>query len=341
MTKNSSDSIEKTSWIFVLIFLLLSMNTTAFTAEILDGPEAQTELKTKVQTLLDQEKYDELEKMANEFRTTKAQFVGGGWKLVCFYYTFIFSGTTDAQRYESISKLEKWMAKYSHSLTARIATAQAWQCFGWKARGAGWANEVTEEGWKLLRERVEKAYKLVKEKPLAPLSDCPGRYHILLTIARLQGWNREKYDALFQEAVSFEPGYHVYYMEKAWHVTPRWGGAKGEWQEFAEEAVKLMPKSEGMGIYTRILRMLWGSNEFKDFSDPSVSWEKMKQGFLDMERGYPNSLYNLNYFCMFACIAKDRETARTLFKKIGNTPYAWVWKGRSNFEKWRKWAGVN
>jgi hypothetical protein len=124
------------------------------------------------------------------------------------------------------------------------------------ARGTESANTVTEQGWKLMRERLDKAYELVKDKPVNQSNDCPGRLYLLLKIAKGLGWDQKRYDALFREAVSFEPAFHGYYMEKAGYVLPRWGGADGEWQRFAEEATKLTPKSDGTGIYSRILRMM-------------------------------------------------------------------------------------
>ncbi len=325
---------------FITTFFLWVMSTTAIAAEILDGPAARAILQAEVQTLVYQEKYDELERMANEFRATKARFIDGIWKLSLFYNSINLESSekNDVQCTEYINKLEKWMKKYPDSLTAKVMTAFAFLTYGWRARGNDYANTVTEEGWKLLSERVEKAYRLVKDKPGKPSDDCPGRYYMLLQVAQYQSWSKNKYDALFREAVTFEPGYHAYYIVRAHSLMQRWGGAKGEWQKFAEDAVKLTPKHEGMGIYARILRVMWNYKEFKDFKDPLVSWAKMKQGFIDMERAYLNSSYNFNSFCMFACIAEDKETARKLFQQIGNTPYTEAWKGRANFEKWRRWA---
>jgi hypothetical protein len=342
MTKYVAVEYRNLLFIFVAIFMSLLLVKNGSAIEIDDGPIAQKILSRDTQLLFDQEKFDELEKMANEFRIARAQVIDGGWKLARFYNSFDLSETNknDVQCEENINKLEKWMSKYPHSMTAKIATSNAWLTYAWKARGGGYANTVTEQGWNLMRERVRKAYQLLRDKPIKPSRDCPGRYYILIKIARAQGWSKEKYDALFHEAVSFDPGFHAYYMEKAFYITPRWGGYDGEWQQFAEEAVKLTPKSEGMGIYTRILRSMWVMKEFKDFNDPSVSWSKMKQGFLDMEKANPNSLYNLNSFCLFACIAGDKETAKALFKKIGKIPYTEAWGGRSNFNKWRRWAGV-
>ncbi len=333
--------MKKFLWIIMLLHLFMLSNVTSFATEALeDFPAVQIILCAKVQSLVYQEKYDELEKMAKEFRTTKAQSTGGGWKLAIFYNSIDFRSAdkNDVQCNEYISKLEKWMRKYPDSLAARIMTANAWIAYGWRARGGGWANTVSEEGWRLFHERVEKAYKLLKDKPADPSGDCPGRYYLLLQVAQAQSWDKERCATLFHEAVTFEPGYYAFYMMRAFSLAQRWGGEKGEWQKFAEKAIKLTPQNEGMGIYTRILRYMWSREEFKDFKDPSISWSKMKQGFIDMERVYPNSSYNLNSFCMFACIADDKETARALFLRIGNTPKTEVWKGRANFEKWRRWA---
>jgi hypothetical protein len=275
--------------------------------------------------------------MANIFRTAKTRFPDGGWKLLSFYNAF---GDPYYGWGELFRNLDRWLKRYPASITARVATGEAWSSFAWEARGKGYAKTVTEEGRKLMRERMAKAYELVKNPPDDPSKDCMHRYSLLLWIANAQGWDRQKYEALFKKAVSFEPLYYNYYLVKAYYLLPRWHGKEGEWQRFADEAVKLTPKSEGMGIYSRILITIWGYKEFTTFKEPDISWSKMKQGFLDIEHNYPNSSYMLNYYCMFACIAGDKITARRLFKRIGDMPYTEVWNGRSHYERWRKWAGV-
>ncbi len=330
-------TISKCIWILLLLLSSLLVVSTSVYSEIADGVIARNKLSVDVRVLLHEEKYEELEKIANEFRTGKTRFPDGGWKIRQFYRPF---GNPYYGWGELFRNLDRWLKKYPNSVTARVATAEAWSSFAWEARGKDYARTVTEEGWKLMRERMAKAYDLVKNPPDDPSKDCVHRYHLLLWIANAQGWDRQKYEELFQKAITFEPLYYTYYLDKAYYLLPRWHGEEGEWQRFANEAVNLTPKSEGMGIYTRILIQIWAFNEFTAFREPDISWKKMKQGFLDIERNYPNSMQNLNAFCMFACIAGDKETARGLFKRIGNMPYAEVWSGRSNYEKWRKWAGV-
>lgn len=327
-----------TVWILGLMLFLLTACTHIASNEIKDGTVARNKLRADVRMLLHHEKYDELESMAHKFQKDKTRFPDGGWKLSTFYNAF-----TDAYYGwdELFRNLDVWSKKYPDSVAQRIAGGEAWLSFAWTARGSGYANTVTEEGWRLKRERVVKAYEMVKNPPDDPSRDCVHRYRVLLAIARAQSWDRQEYENVFQKAVLMEPSYTGYYIEKATYLLPRWHGDAGDWQKFANEAVKLTPPHEGMTMYTWILMNLWMMDEFKKFREPDISWEKMKQGFYDIEHNYPNSPYMLNYFCMFASIAGDKDTARGLFKRIGDEPYVEVWKGRSNFIKWQRWAGVN
>lgn len=329
--------MRRTIWFYISLLCLVMMSTTVASAEIQDGVVARKQLITEVRTLLHQGMYNELENMAHKFRTEKTRFPDGGWKLHTFY-----DGVNDTYygRNDLLSNLEKWMKNYPGSITARVAAGKAWFTFAWDARGSGYANTVKEEEWKLMRERMAKAFDFIKEAPDDPSKDCIERYNLLLEMANTLGWDREEYETLFQKAISFEPLYYSYYLTKAYYLLPRWHGEDGEWQRYANEAVKLIPRSEGMGIYTRILIMAWSANEFREFREPDISWKKMRQGFRDIERLYPDSKSMLNGFCKFACIAGDKDTARELFKRIGDDPYIEVWEGRSKFVKWQRWAGV-
>ncbi|MFA4829922.1 MAG: tetratricopeptide repeat protein [Thermodesulfovibrionales bacterium] len=323
------------------IILLIIGSRMSLAATVVDGKIARDHLKRTVHALLYQEKYDVLEKMAKEFRQTKARFPEGAWKLSFFYKAFNSPQKSTSEGWKQhIKKLAKWMDKYPDSITARVASASAWMYFGWDARGKGNANTVSGEGWTLLAERMKKSYVLLESPPVRQSDDCPERYLLFLLIANVEGWNEQKYESLFNKAIAFEPAYYDYYLNKAGHLMPRWHGSVGDWQKFADQAVKLTPKAEGISIYTRIVWSMWLEKEFSSFNASGISWAKMKQGFIDIERNYPDSPWNLNSFCMFACLAGDKETAIRLFKRIGNKPYVEVWNGRGEYERWREWAGV-
>jgi len=315
---------------------------TVRSAKIVDGKIARDYLDRTIQRLLYQEKFAELEKIANDYRKTKAKLPEGVWKLEIYYYAFEEPKEKSPEGWQVLlAKLDKWQKLYPQSITARVAAANAWMYYGWAARGKGFAITITDEGSRLLHDRMQHAIELLRVKPGRATDDCPERFNLLLTFARTQGANREEFEALFDQAIKFEPAYPQFYIQKAEYLLPKWHGEAGESQAFAKTAVTLWPdRAAGNTIYARITASLHSDEGYTAFNESEISWPMMKQGYRDIERNYPGSKWNLNNFGKFACLAGDKETARDLLVRIGERPYIAAWQGRGEFEKCREWAGV-
>lgn len=322
------------------VSLIVLISNKPVIAQVIDGPIAHEQFKHSVQKMLYQERFGDLENMAYDLRKTKAKFPDGAWKLLLFYEGFKspLDKTPDGWK-RFLTKFDKWLQVSPDSVTARVAAGTGWAFFGWKARGSGYANSVSDEGWRLLKDRLDKAFSLLTEKPVHPEDDCPGRYDLLLAIANVQGWDRAQYEELFHEAITFEPTYHAYFLNKANYLTTKWHGEKGDWQKFAQNAGNSTSAKEAGLVYTRILMSFW-PNEFKSFTEPGITWSLAKQGFVDIEKNNPGSPWNLNRFCQLACVAKDKETARELFAKIGNRPYWQAWKN-DGYEQCQALLGID
>lgn len=98
---------------------------------------------------------------------------------------------------------------------------------GWEARGTRAAVNVTEEGWRVLRERMEQAEEALRaahaaapdrpEAPTAMLSVCTGRGH-----------DRGEMERWFRRAMLANPANHRACEAKANYLRPRWHGTPGE-----------------------------------------------------------------------------------------------------------------
>lgn len=321
---------------------VLAVHCTAAFAQVIDGPIATEHLERQVLSMLYLEKFDDLERMAKEFRSTKAKFPDGRPKLHYYYTGFAAPRSRSAEGWRRfLARLEAWRQKYPQSTTARVAAAEAWLGYAAEARGGGYADTVTAQGRRLLDERCEKAYALVAGRPQRSSDDCPERYALLFDIAKIQGWSKPQYEKLFHEAITFAPSYYIFYVQKAIFLLPKWHGDEGEWQEFAKACLRSAPASEGKILYMRIVQSVWNDNNHRSFDAYGVSWETMKQGFLEAEKLFPDSPWLLNNFCRAACVAGDKETARALFKRIADRPYvtAWYYPPRvSEYKKLRDWA---
>ena len=101
---------------------------------------------------------------------------------------------------------------------------------------------------------------------------------------------------------------------------PQWGGAPGELERFARQAVKLSQREEGNALYARIL---WFADCNCDWSigfgqpgDPD--WKLMKSGFEELLKRYPDQVYNRNRFAYYACRANDAVTYAKLRRELGD-----------------------
>jgi hypothetical protein len=313
----------------------------AATAE--DGPIAKSYFKRQITTLLYQNNFVELEKTANNLISSEAKFADGTWKLTHFFSAFSEPRNQSPDGWKRyLAMLDEWLAQYPHSITARTAAATGWIGFAWNGRGGDFAYQVTEEGWRLFAERLKKAATFVSVKPKTLSADSPERHLVLLTLANYQGMDRPHYEHVFHEAVSSFPRYQFYYyVAKAHYLLPMWHGDAAQLKRFMMETANQLDGS-GKMIYTAIVINNWGDrNEFKTFEDGRISWEIMKEGFDEMRRQAPSSPFVLNYYCLFASLAGDKETAKRLFKEIGDRPYLDCWhmfRRPDEFFKWRKWA---
>jgi hypothetical protein len=286
-----------------------------------------------VHALFEKDDFAALERMADELRASKARFPEGLWKLSIFYLGLKAGryAKSDADWQRWFARLDAWEKAFPNSITLPPTRAHALVSYAWRARGSGFADTVTEEGGKLFGERLAQA-RAVLEKAATLPSLCPEWYDVMLTVALGQGWERTEYEDLFAAAVAAEPEYYDFYFGKAYYLLPRWYGEPGDWERFAEDAARSYAAKGGMEIYARIA---WAKSGYYEnlFRETRIEWPKMKQGFLDMEKRWPGSEWNLNNFCKFAAEAGDRETVAELLQRIGDKPMMNAWGTVGRFEK--------
>lgn len=327
--------------ISVFFFTTLSISTwNAHGKEVPDGPHVRNELSHQVRSLFQDAKFAELDDMADRYRVTKARFQDGQWKLSAFFTAFEQGINTPEWAFpKMISLAEQWRQSNPDSVTAQCVLAGIWKDYAWQARGAGYASEVKEQDWPLVRERLDKAWSIINTPPKPGVVDSPRRHNLRLNIAKTRGVEGKEYEILFSEAVQQAPDYYDHYVAKASYLLPKWHGNEGDWQRFITQIAKRNPGGEGATIYTRTAWSMFPS-EWKDFKQSDISWDRMKAGFKEIDHHYQNSTWILNTFARFACRAGDFEAMRQLLKQIdSNNYYPEAWD-KDKIEDCRMWADL-
>jgi hypothetical protein len=265
-----------------------------------------------------------LEELATAWRQNKDKFLDGGWKLHLFYDALTPRRADTTQAWENcFQKIEAWQDAFPASVTPNILWAVAMTRYAWDARGSGYADTVTPEGWELFKERLTEARDEL-EQIEGRRSECPHWYAAMQTIALGQQWNRRDYERLFEEAVAREPAYYSFYDRKAFYLLPRWFGRPGEWHTFAKSLSQRLPDGLGDEFYARII-ISCGRLEHKKFKDSGLNWQPIRDAFEVTRVKYPDSTWWLNQYARHAVWAGDRDTTINLFAEIGDRFDMSIW----------------
>lgn len=282
--------------------------------------------------------FDALEKEAAAARASKEVFGNGSWKIVQFYEAF-GRKNKDAQGIWNVTEdnLQAWLKAVPDSLAARIAYADFLTDYAWHARGTGYADTVTNEGQRLMEERLSKAGDVLAEALKLPEKD-PVLHLAALHVALGTGLEKPSYDKLLDDAREAEPKFWGYDVARAYSLLPRWYGNRGDWEAFAAQAAE-RPDGPGAEVYARIAMRMVDFHQ-NIFRESNASWPKTKEGLDILHKKYPDSVEILSYAALLATCAFDNEAAKAYFEELGDRflERSAVWPSKESFVHYRKWA---
>jgi hypothetical protein len=304
-----------------------------------DSEEEATPQQSKAAKLIQDdlaaERFDELDQIADGFRRNKTRARGGGWRLHTFYSELLGKPESDDAVKEHIAHLEHWIAFHPESMTPRIAMAQTLHHWAWMARGGGVASTVSDDGWKLLEERVGREKDVLEAAQKLPM--CPEWYSEMIATGIALGWERDRIQAIFDEGAKFEPGYFYLYKEYADYLLPKWYGKPGDTAAFAKKEADLVGGDEGDLIYyyvaTTVIKRGNGGIPREE-----MDWARMKRGAYVLDKKFGESRTTTNMFAFMAYQYGDKAVAAPLFASIGERWTHSIWKTAAYYDRARKWA---
>ncbi len=299
------------------------------------------EIGAKARALLANRNFEELDKLADNLRTSKRVRANGTWLLFNLYTGLTPGSKADEADFETrLASLRAWIEARPESITARVALADTLISYAWLARGSGWANTVTETGWRLFAERIQQAVKVLDDARTLK-AKCPVYWSVRLLAAMASSMERPDYDAMFEAAVRSEPDYEGFYYRRSIYLLPRWLGAPGELAEDTANSANKIGGRAGDRLYTQVV---WGVHEYGGsknvLEENNFSWPRVDRGFQDIEKLYPASLAALSEHARLAVLAHDREQAHKCFEALNGRLVLSAWKSKQQFIEYSIWSGV-
>jgi hypothetical protein len=215
--------------------------------------------------------------------------------------------------------------------------ARAYIRYAYDARGGGYADTVSESGWKLFGERIANAMRTLQVAAALP-AKCPEWYVDMLLIAQNESWKREDARALFEEADKFEPGYYYYARHYAGYLLPQWHGEKGDTEQFVKEIADRVGEERGDTLYFQVAG--WEQLSCGCEDGPQFSSERMERGFEASEKQYGVSMLNLNRIAYLATHygKLDAYVADQTLSRIGEQWDPETWDKKEDFDAMKEWA---
>jgi len=285
-------------------------------------------------------RFDDLDRLADQYRREKTRLKGGDWCLREFYAALDAPQQSDKDSQEHIDRLEQWMKLRPESITARIALSASLHRWAWVARGNGMANTVTADGWRLFDLRTKESQVVLEGSANMKTMD-PQYYSEMLGVGLAQSWDEHRMHELFERGVQLEPDYHYLYTQYANYLLPKWDGHPGDASSFAKSSADKRGGDAGDMLYFQITTVLVKRGD-GNFPVNELDWKRIQRGFSVLTAQYGATRKNQNQLAFMAYKFKDVEVAKQQFAIIGDDWAESVWRDRKFFDRIRDWShGLN
>jgi hypothetical protein len=309
-------------------FKLLPADESVLSKPRLDGKQDRNQFKAAVWQTFKREDFETLEILGGELRRNRELLNDGSWLSEAFFAGFRLGANDSPRTYQQTEqRLAHWEQAWPESNVLPMIKGGFQLDLAWKWRGDDYAETVSAEGWRGFKSELATARQIIENNPAEQV--YPEYYSLLQTVALGQGWPREEYMRLFEQAIRVEPEYCKFYCSVAHYLLPRWYGKKDEWVKFAEQQRRKENAAAGDILYTRIAESNRGYyHDF--FRDSGVSWDVMASGYQYLIRQYPGSRYLKSLYANLCWKAGDRARLAQTLPKIRADPDMTVWVNLEN-----------
>ncbi len=185
----------------------------------------------------------------------------------------------------------------------------------WCARGSGYANTVSDQGWDLFRHQLAAAATI-----LEPLYDLyPKEVNIckaMMTVELGQGQGRDRMELWFHRGIQADPDDYGLYKSKEWYLLPRWYGTVDDITAFGHECVAGGNWSSKIPMILPVGIAESSSNEGTIYSDPKV-WATLDIVYREYLSRYPDAIFFRTNYAKHAFDSGHLDVAREQFKILG------------------------
>jgi hypothetical protein len=218
-----------------------------------------------------------------------------------------------------------------------ILEGAVYTSYAWDARGGGWANTVTEDGWKKMHERLDVAEKALTEA-WKKNPDDPAAPTLMLGVELGQGKGRAVMETWYKRAMEADPdhfaacGKKMYYLEPKWHGSPEdmlgFGRellAGGNWD--ARLPFKLVDAHLTLAGYAD------DKQKKADYYKDEAVWKDLRAVYEGYLKRHPESDWDRTFYAKLACWCGHWTEAKAQFDKLGEKAIVGAFADRAEMDR--------
>lgn len=225
-----------------------------------------------------------------------------------------------------------------HRATALLMSGARHIAWGWEARTAERAANVTREQWRLFHERLEIAEEqLLLAAELRP--DWVTPWCRLLTSARGMSLPGDVKRIRYEAALRRDPLDLETHLERVSQLQPRWGGEPGEAMTYAREVFTRAPEGHRLGCVVAMAHIEdWVESDSRSCLDLPYIQKELREAARHsiLHPAYerrPGWQQDFNTFAMALSLAAESIVAPRVFHELGGAYTAWPWRYMAQPEK--------
>jgi hypothetical protein len=218
------------------------------------------------------------------------------------------------------------MAGWGDTAEAHLIRGGYYAHFAWDARGGGWASTVSDEGWRLMKERLGIAREALERSwIIKPMLETALRMQ-WVELGDSRG--RREMERWFKNAMELDPGNYDALKNKLYWLHEKWHGSVKEMLAFGEECLSDTNGTSQLTLYevhaelATYHRQSGAGTEAEYFKQPEV-WPDIKRSFEAFFASHPDAIgWRHNYARMaYRCEAWD--DLRKQIKLLGPINYSY------------------
>lgn len=274
------------------------------------------------------------------------------WPLLTEYLRELPTGTVRGAAYEEFSNpgkeepeaayvarerlLNEWYSE-TPSAESALALGILYENYAWLARGHGFADTVSEEGWRLFRERLQKAEKLLDEAERLGDSSLE-LYSEQMTLCYSLSGDRQRAQEIALKATRF--GVEGMRVVEQWaeFLLPRWHGKPGD----LDAAAVTLRQTVGHDAYYAAMALMTlrseGGDTLRAGHPFHVDWNRLLGSLQEGQRKGVLSQPLLQRTLAICEENQDRGSARKLLPLAARNAVNKVWDSQENYEACLRWA---